>query len=85
MRPVQLRPHPLYLPRPGQSAQRYSQIAGWHQSPGAEYIVGIRPAPKEEPVTEQDVAAWRGRWEATCSDKIALLLCQLERDYGTSA
>jgi len=36
----------------------------------------------EEPVTEAEVAAWRERWQATCSDRVARLLCALERDYG---
>jgi len=81
-RPVRCQPHPIFLPRPGQPSQRFSQIAGWYQRPGTAYIVGARPAQLEVPVTREELAAWRARWEATCSDKMAMLLCALERDYG---
>jgi hypothetical protein len=48
----------------------------------ATYIVGIRPAPKEEPITEAHVADWRTRHHATCSDRIARVLVALERDFA---
>jgi hypothetical protein len=48
----------------------------------ASYIVGIRPAPVEAQITEPELAAWRARWAATCSDKTARALCALERDFA---
>ena len=36
----------------------------------------------EVPVTEAEVAAWRWRHEATCSDKVARCLATLERDFA---
>lgn len=76
--------HPLFSPRPGQKTIRYSAVCGyqlWAREP-AHYIVGQRSAPKEEPITEQALAEWRSRWDATCSDQVARLLCALERDWG---
>ena len=36
----------------------------------------------EGPVTDAELTDWRARHHATCSDKIARLLCALERDFG---
>ena len=84
MRPVRLQPHALFLPRPGARSIRYSQVAGYYLRPaGAEYVVGIRPAPVEEPVTDTQVADFRQRWGATCSERIARILTGLERDWRT--
>lgn len=48
--------------------------------------LGHWPQPEPEvPVTDAEVAAWRARHQATCSDKIARLLCALERDYTVGA
>lgn len=40
------------------------------------------PMVAEVPVTDTELAAWRIRWQATCSAKVGRLLCALERDYG---
>ena len=40
-----------------------------------------QPEP-EVPVTDAELAAWRARHQATCSDRVARLLCTLERDYA---
>ena len=39
----------------------------------------------EVPVTDTEVAAWRVKWSATCSEKLAALLCALERDFAIGA
>lgn len=40
------------------------------------------PAVAETAPTAAEVARWRVRWGATCSDKVAAVLCALERDYA---
>lgn len=83
-RPVRCQPHPIFLPRSGAPFIRLSTVVGWHleRREPATYIIGARPAPKEEPITEPELADWRQRHGATCSNRVALLLAQLERDFG---
>ena len=40
-----------------------------------------QPVP-EEPVSDAEVADFKRRWAAICSDKTARMLCAIERDYA---
>lgn len=61
--------HIGYLPSHGRPLPTYTGPP-WKQSE------------PEVPVTPEQIAAWRVKWGATCSDKVARLLTALERDYA---
>jgi len=61
------------------------KYCGEHARTKATYHGPPWPQPVAEvPVTDEELAAWREKWGATCSDKVARLLCALERDYAPS-
>ena len=84
MKPVRLRPHEIFLPRPGAPSIRYARVAGWFLRPGPEhgYVYGQRPVTPAPELTEAEVADWAFRWGATCSDRIARVLAGLEKEWG---
>jgi len=63
---------------------KLSAVVGWglHRHAPAEYIVGIRPATPDPEPTAEEIAAWRARWGATCSEKTARTLCALEQAFS---